>query len=560
MSELDTNIAENYIVDASVAKNNLDANNYVVKSRNITPIIDQQRGNGNYSSSKVIIDAQSFGNTSEMVDWKNAYITLPYRITLSAQGSANTTFGSYDHNLMTALKNNCFVESFKVEQAGRTIVSETSNLSHLINFVEHCTATNEYLETQDCPNVYYPDAEFSISCATSLQGTNNTSNLSLATNMRFNDGLLKRQRALYPLNDLAGASNNEYQDLNSLANEYSCVQAVASPVTSITTSTQVLSDIHFLAVIKISKLSDYFAKHPLTRGLGYKFTFTINQCTSVCTLASTNALAFPVAPTFVSNNPAIGSTLQPAMLTLGNLTVLNGVTSSAASTVTYTLKSEIDTDTTANVGARQSGVIMYVPSYELSDDSLLTINANPIVNRNPFFINSAYYDNRIANASINLQLFSAISNPRALIIVPQIAQSVTGVASQFNPLNPSPAVTDPMLSLNRTQIRVNSKPVLPTNSNYAYQQFIDHTSRIFKLNGGQNGITSGVINFSKFSNNYRYYAFDLTQVVDESQRDVPQMITLESFNNSKVAIDLYVFVVYEASASFDLVKGAVEIV
>ena len=273
MSGLDTNIAENFLFDASIAKNNLDANNYVVKSRNITPIIDQQKGSGSYTTGTVIIDAQSFGNGSDVVSWNEAYITLPYRVTLScAAGTTSTVSATYDNNFLTALKNHSLIESLKVEQAGKVIINETQNLSHLVNFIKHCTTTQESLETQSVCNAYYPDGEYSGSAVASLQGVANNSNFysgSAGFSLAHNDGLYKRQKALYPLNDVAGGST--FSSDSNIANEFGTFQSVATPVTSITTSGVNLSNTHFLAVIYLKDLSDYFAKHPLSRGLGYKF-------------------------------------------------------------------------------------------------------------------------------------------------------------------------------------------------------------------------------------------------------------------------------------------------
>jgi hypothetical protein len=106
---------------------------------------------------------------------------------------------------------------------------------------------------------------------------------------------------------------------------------------------------------------------------------------------------------------------------------------------------------------------------------------------------------------------------------------------------------------------VNSRALLPNPSNYSYQQFIDNTSRIFKLNGGESVLTSGVIDLQKFTANYRYYAYDLTSAIPPDQRDIPQLISFEAFNNSAVNADLYVYVLYEQSATFDVLKGSVDI-
>jgi hypothetical protein len=555
MSALDSFVAENYIFDSSIDKSVPDSNHYVVKQRNITPIIDQQRGNGNYSSGRVIVDAQTFGNGADFIDWKNAYITLPYVITLSATaGITSTVAGTYDHNMLTALKNHCLIENLRVEQAGRTIVQESNNLSHLVNFIKHCTTTQDDLNSQTVQNAYYPDGSFNASCAASLQGVANVNNFGLSGTYlnSVNDGLVKRQQALYPANQFG---NSAFSSSTNQANEYGVFQSVSSAPTTINTTTTNLSDIHFVAVIYLKDISDYFAKHPISKGVGYKFTFTINQATSTASRLATTT-PFNATPTIAATSLVGSATCQPAMLCLGAGT-LAGNSSITATSTTYGFTLTSAVDTTAN--SRQQGVIMYVPSYVLSEEYEAKLLSSPVIQRTPFMVNSAVYTSQTANAPINLQLFNAISNPRALIVIPQYATGSQTQASNASPLNPSPSVSDAQLSLTKIQVRVNSRSLLPNPSNYAYQQFIDNTSRIFKLNGGEGSITSGVIDLQKFNVNYRYYAFDLTSTTPPDQRDIPQLITFEAFNNSAVNVDLYVYVLYEQSATFDVLKGSVDI-
>lgn len=555
MASLDSFVAENYIFDSSVDKSVPDSNHYVVKQRNITPIIDQQRGNGDYSSGRIIIDAQSFGNGSDYIDWANSYITLPYRITLSAvAGSSSTVTGTYDHNMLTALKNHCLIENIRVEQAGRTIVQESNNLSHLINFVKHCTSTQDELNTQTVQNAYYPDGAFTQSCAASLQGVANVNNFGLSGTYlnKVNDGLVKRQQALYPANQLG---NVAFSTSTNQANEFGVYQSVSSAVSTIATTATNLSDVHFLAVIYLKDLSDFFAKHPISKGLGYKFTLTVNQATTTAARTTTTT-PFNTTPTIAATSLVGSATCQPAMLCLGAGTLAgNSSVTATSTTYDFTLTSKVDTTS----DARQQGVIMYIPSYVLSEEYESKLLSSPVINRSPFMINSAVYTSQTSNAPINLQLFNAISNPRALIVIPQYAQADQTQASNASPVNPSPSTSDPQLSLTKIQVRVNSKALLPNPSNYSYQQFIDNTSKIFKLNGGEGQITSGMIDLQKFTANYRYYAFDLTSTVPPDQRDIPQLITFEAFNNSAVKVDLYVYVLYEQSATFDVLKGSVDI-
>lgn len=43
------------------------------------------------------------------------------------------------------------------------------------------------------------------------------------------------------------------------------------------------------------------------------------------------------------------------------------------------------------------------------------------------------------------------------------------------------------------------------------------------------------------------------------QRDVAQLITLEGFNNSDVSIDLYVYVLYEQDAAWNLADATAQL-
>ena len=562
---MDTLVAENYLFESTINRGGSDADTYMVKQKNLTQYIDQQRGQGDYSSSKVIIDAQS-GNTTDVNDWYDAYITLPYQYKLTVTAGTNTNLGIYDPNFLLAPKNCSLIESMRVEQGGRVILEDCSNLSHLVSFRKHQTTTATSLNTQS-GDIYYPDSEFSESITASISGVRNVSNLitSATTNTlnpitnvttMSNTGVIMRQREMM--------GNNRITTFVTAAaglNEQAPSQAVATPtaVTALTSAATTLSDVHYLPVIYLRDLSDYFAKHPLSKG-GYKFTFTVNQATTVLTTASTTN---PFSETAVLSATSLtgASTVQPCMATFGATNCVNsGVTASTAAIFTYTLTSKIDVSTGTGAGAaRQAGVLLWVPSLTLSDKDEAKLLSQPIIHRTPFLINSSVYQNQGAGAPINLQLFNAITNPRALIVIPQYS-SVVGAQtqpSQCSPFNPCPAVTDP-LSLTRLQVRVNTKPILPAPINYGWNAFIQNTAQLFTVNGGLSNMSSGQINLAKWLNNYRYYAFDVS-LTSMDQRDVPQMITFEAFNNSAVTIDLYVFVLYEQDATFNIQNATVQI-
>lgn len=555
---MDTLIAENYIYEQTLDKSMPDSDRAVFKQKNLTPFIDQARGATTYTNGKVIVDAQSFGNGAEVPDWANAYFVIPEVETLTATASAQiTSLAGLPYNFMTAPKNNALIESFRAEQGGNVFVAECQNLAHIVNFTKHCTSSQDQIAKHAATTLYCPDSVGNWAAASSIAGVSNVGNNPNGTVLsgaeQYNSGLLQRQKATYPLNSGIVSSFNS---ATTQANELAPYQSVTSSPTTINTTATTLSDIHRVRVVYLRDLSDYFAKHPLCRGVGYKFTLTVNQATSTMNYTlSSSTTPFSTLPTLTATSLVGPATCQPSMVCVGPNTIASTVTcASSSATLTLSLTSQIDT--TAN--ARQQGVMLYVPSYIPTEEYEAKLMASPQVYRTPFKITSSVFTNLTANAPINLQLFSAIANPRALVIVPQFSQTMQTQPSQCSPLNPSPACSDPTLSLTKNQIRVNAKTVLPAPQSYGFQQFLENTSRIFSVNGGMSSISSGVIDLWKFMNNYRYYAYDLSYL-PEDQRDIPQLISFESFNNNSVAVDLYVYAISEQGAIFDMVKGGVEL-
>ena len=561
---MDTLVGENYLFDNTLNKSGSDADTYLVKQKNLTGYIDQQRGQGDYTSGKVIIDAQS-GNTTDVNDWSNAYITLPYlyKLSVNCTTGAASSIGAYDPNYLLAPKNCSLIESMRVEQGGRVVIEDCSNLSHLVSFRKHQTTSATSLGN-DTGDIYYPDGEFSESITASIAGVRNVSNCPItvstnAPNTFYNNGALMRQRQMIGNNRIT-----TFVSAASSTNEQAPYQA-ATVQTALTAATETtLSEVHYLAIIKLSDLSDYFATHPLAKG-GYKFTFSINSGISIMTTtadAATSGVAWLAKPLTLTATSLIGSaTVQPCMATIGGTNCVNSTSVVAQTTNTvyrFTLTSKVDTTS----DARQSGVQLWIPSLTLSDKDEAKLLSQPIIHRTPFMINSSVYQNQGAGAPINLQLFNAISNPRAVIIIPQYSSAVGSQTqpSQCSPLNPCPGVTDP-LSIQRIQLRLNTKPILPAPINYGWNAFVQNTSQLFTANGGldSNGaINTGMINLSRFMNNYRYYAFDVS-LTSADQRDIPQMITLEGLSGSSVSMDLYVFVLYEQDVTFNIQNATVQV-
>lgn len=563
---METKIADNYIFDSVLDKAVGDSDKTPFVRKNLNYIVDQQAGNSSYTSGQIIIDSTSLassGNTFQ--NWSDAYVVLPYNIKVeataviasSSSGPTKPSFLSY----LSSLKNNALIDSITVEQGGKTIINQTANLSQLVNFKMHSMTSQDNLNKMSGSLMYHPDGVGAYTYTASSVGVNNTANL--PTNITqfdkpesFNAGVLTRQQKLCPYTtDLTTQTKQK--------NEADVIQTATGVIPITTAANVVFSDLHFLAIIRLKDLADYFDKHPkLTRGIGYKIYLRINQGVTTFTHLTTPSVdTTPFSDLAITGQvftPTGSCLTQPAMVHVGGNTTSyamdwpNNVTISANS---LKLTSQVDVGTNALI----NGVRLYVPSYECSPKAHEELIRQPPLARPFFDIYSNIVQNQLAGGYINTQLASGISSPKALIVVPQIAQAVNSFNSQGSALNPSPGCTDPQLSLTSTQIKVGSQYILPDRINYDFIQFLENNVQLFGLNGNQtNSLSSGVIDFTKFRHNYRYYAFDLSRYLDSAD-NIPQMITFESFNNSNVAVDLYVYVLWERNAEFSLEKGAVQV-
>jgi hypothetical protein len=559
---METKIADNFIYESVLDREISDSNNTPFVKKNLNYVLDQQAGNSSYTSGQVIIDSSSLaatGNTFQ--DWSNAYIVLPYNVKLemnAVQASASSGPSAATANMLnflTSSKNFSLIDSITIEQNGRTIVSQTSNLSQLVNFKAHSTFSQDFVAKMGASLGYTPDSVGNWTYSGSTLQIDNTDNLytntAFKTAENYNSGLLARQQKFAPISSTLTTQTKQIAEGDN-------VQLGTAVVPTTTAGNVILSDHHFLATIRLKDLSDYFDKHPkLTRGVAYKIYLRINQGVTTFSHEAPTAAASAIGAlsiTAQSFSGIGGSLVQPSMVHVGPGTLSTLLTYPNALTITAdSLKLTSVVDVGSN--ALLNGVRLYVPSYDCAPEAASKLMRQPSI-KAPFFdIYSNVIQSQAAGSYINAQIASGISSPKALIVVPQIAQSVNSINQQASALDPCPATTMPQASLTNTQIKVGSEYILPDRVNYDFIQYCENNAQLFGLNGNQrNDMSSGIVDFQKWRNNYRYYAYDLSRYLD-SMDNLPRMITFESFNNSGVALDLYIYVLWERNAEFDLANG-----
>lgn len=559
MSTLETKTADNFIFDESLDPREHLSNSTPFLKKNLIYVQDQQAGNGSYTSGEVIIDSSSAASSGNMNEWRNSYTAVPMRDTVEYfAGSAVTLSAIPSSRFLVGSKNFCDLESVKVEANGKTIITATQGLEHLCTFKALCTNTQDSLTKDGAVINFWPDAVGQVGAsATSYNAANVPSTIGTTNYLGANHGLIERQQNLLP------TTQTTFLPRDNVKNEGGCVDlGVAFPATAPTTlaTATKLQDLHYVRIIRHKDILDFFDKHGLSRGVGYRFTFKFNQAvTTVSYPTSVTPFAAPPSTVTIVNSQTSGSK-QPAMLCVGPGTPVTGLTYNATATTTLVLTHAIDT----TPDARINGCRMYIPSYELDPSHQEKLLSQPVIKKDFMdFMTQSTQTFAAPNAPINVQVSTSATNPRALIVIPRWSQTLTGNGGQgffsdISPFSTVPGSTDGLLSLTNLQVKMGAEYVLPDRLNYGWSTFIDHISNIFALNGNQTSQTSGLITKKMWDANHRYYAFDLSRY-PQAMNNLPQMISFECTNNSGVAIELQCILLYGRNAESNLANGTLTV-
>ncbi len=556
MSTYETKTADNFIFDESMDPRESLSNSTPFLKKNLIYVPDQQAGNGTYTSGEVIVDSSSAASSGNLNDWRNSYTAVPMRdtVTCTFASTGTVTSGAGNARFLVGSKNFCDLESVKVEANGKTIITATQGLEALCTFKMLCTSTQDSLAKDGAVINFWPDDVGQVGVSATSYNAANALTATATTNViGANRGLIERQQNLLP------TAQTSFLTAAAVKLEGGCVDIGTGAFSNATSSAVTVQDLHYVRIIRHKDVLDYFDKHGLSRGVGYRFTFKFNQAVSTLTFASTGTSPFNSLPATVTTSITSGSK-QPAMLCAGPGTAAANLVLSTTTTATLVITHAIDTTSDARI----NGVRMYIPSYELDPSHQEKLLSQPVIS-NDFtdFMTQSTQTYAAPGAAINVQVSTSATNPRALIVVPRWSQTATGNGGQgffsdVSPVSTVPGSTDGLLSLTNLQIKMGSEYVLPDRLNYGWATFIDHISSIFALNGNQSSQTSGSITKKMWDANHRYYAFDLSRYPD-AMKNLPQMISFEATNNSAVAIELQCYLVYGRKAERNLANGTLTV-
>lgn len=127
-----------------------------------------------------------------------------------------------------------------------------------------------------------------------------------------------------------------------------------------------------------------------------------------------------------------------------------------------------------------------------------------------------------------------------------------------SPFDSAPGTVAPQCALANFNVLISNMNIFQRNINYGFENFIEEIAPANAINGGlDTGCTSGLIDYKKWVQNYRYYVVDLSRRL--AGDNTPKSLTVIAKNNTQLKVDYLFFVEYERHLSLDIESGHVSV-
>ena len=566
-------------------------------------IQDQQ--SGNYAGNQLVLDTSQLANSNKYTDYRNAYLSVPMVMAVSAGVDASgTCIFSESGTLFTgveeafSLKNwfGSIVNSMLLDYAGTTIIQNTP-LSGLWNtFTLMTSLSMADVETLGPTIGFYPDgSNLRIQPGASAAGQGTCNNVKTTYPGAFgaagasnvgNEGCAKRWSNLMIADNAPSSFNGAL--FNTVVTGTNMDQIYRSRVFE-TSGTAPASGIAYVAFqiqafIYLRHLHSFFSQIPLLKGVFFRLTLNLNQpvvtvATDGTSLTVTDIISplGGVSPIMVASQISYETALIEA--SGANISVkpnwgLNVALTGGAPTTTAS-----DMRITLNVGNKliDSTQISRIPGLTTGLNQSCFLNV-PMFTFNPSF-ESAYlsrptktivysdlyqYTTAVvaAGAQFNFLITNGISNIKSVIVLP-MEDKIRGPAATYppfwSPFDSCGGGTCAPLSgssLTNFNVVVAGQNMVYNQVTRAYEEFNNQLYGANAVNAGLvDGMTSGLISYWDFLQAYGYFYVNCARQlpIDEA---VPKSVSIQGTNLSQKSTQYYVFIEYGVQVNVDVLTGA----
>jgi hypothetical protein len=201
---------------------------------------------------------------------------------------------------------------------------------------------------------------------------------------------------------------------------------------------------------------------------------------------------------------------------------------------------------------------LYVPAYVLTDEYESTLLKNQVQTIDYDDVLSAVFTGSTTGQSLNLQVQTSATNPKLLIVIPQVnSASNATVVPLLSPFDSSPATTCPWASIQNFQVQLGGVNLFTNAQQYDFQQYMDELVQSGINGGAEDELSSGLISKKMWSAGYRFYIANLSRR-DEVGDLSSKSIVVKGSNNTKLTMDYYTFTVIGKRIKLDILTGDVE--
>jgi hypothetical protein len=366
--------------------------------------------------------------------------------------------------------------------------------------------------------------------------------------------------------------------------------------TSTTITTNGYIQFSIMATVYLKHVHSFFNMCPLLKGVFMKMTMNLNNTTtglSAVSIGGSSTACAPVSLLCTSVSNPLGG-VNPLMVASGIasnggvslFTVTNGTAADESNILQYRmnisvgaicLDSQLVSTTAVGQGTLAKSIYLYIPAYTFNNPFETAYLASPIKQIKYTDVYQYQVLNTPADGLINNLLTNGIANVKSCLVLPfysaspttYVTTTVGSVAlnsntgflngapvyqSPFDPAGTGP--TSPMCWLTNFNIQVSGQNAIYNTQKYNFEQWNNQLYGQNAVNGGlTDGLTSGLLDRTKFDMNYNYYYVNVERMLPVEQ-SVPKSIQLLGQNKSNKAIDLICFIEYGVEINIDALTGA----
>lgn len=528
-------------------------------------MLDQN--NGSYANNQIILDLAALSNSGKWCDWCNAELVVPLLITMTSA----TDFSAVATDYAVGLKNGFhqIINSINVEYNNTSVV-QVSNLTNMyISYKLNTSLSVNDLITIGNHIGFNPDGYLSWTYQTAASGRgvgscNNTNNpeffdTSVAFNtVQDNEGFSQRLIDSVFTNNQTGVATLLGATWNTISAQYAKSYSTAAAVVAGTCA----KSWNILATIRLKDIADFFAQMPLTRNAYIKMYINLNQ--SLTTLRVAAPVANVGAMSINSNDVIVygGQTnplLVSASLLNNGMQPFSNLAGAKVATISVSVLSSLDPNCPVAYARNPmlSSCRLYANLYTMNpmkEEEYLQQRTKTIRYKDIF-----QYQFLNVTSAFNFLVSNGISRLQEIIVVPLISSTANGLAGQtFSPLrspfSSEPATCSPLEWFNNVNFQISGTNIFTNSQQFGFEAFQSELYGVGSVNGGLvDGMSSGLISQTAFYNNYGYLIANVARRLPEDNS--AKSVQISGTCLSQLAVDLYVFCVFEKAIVIDTYSG-----